>query len=907
MSKAAATTAMEQVEEDDNDEVASAAGLIRTVEIRLPGAGAAGVNSFSQTYSKEDGQVSSVMNTISSTLLTIYEELYIAIINLGLQQAEAIFLELNTNLNGVVGIVKPFIYFGTKSGQQKGVTGQLESVLYILDSKSSGRAIPVSGDSHFALWCRQNRFYEGRVVLNESQQNVFNSVILFFVNLYKYVLPATSKIKPELLETLKNIIKTNFTIITATCLAKGYSDSAIFLEAATQKFIPKQELTLCLCESSDKIASFLAKYIDGFALNIRKTAKTQDAYIMIMSKNILDFLVKITQGRLMGVELQFLLEALTFIDIHGSPMRAETSDQSMLNSDNIFKVLVSIKELKEEMQQKLLDMQNDENKNPEGILDLSFEQLSEEYMSITIKNWATYRRPDNTLRLSIKLFYDTDSNKTTSISKISAIMLNYYALQDFTEAMKMEYERPKDQPAAAESSAESSAENNKSFFSFLLILFFYAFPNLKFPDDSEELAKQRAVFAAFYDFLNAHDLKIRRLLDVVDIALPNFFTHEQRILLEPVDYHNDVEAINRLMGATNSATFLLNATRSNVYFTYFDGDQNLLNNQFRNDPMLRETPSVDIFTLIPCATRFAGYNDFKVGKEVAGPQLNTLRSQFIKYILEYYSKFGSLAQISIDECVNYVLRHVFLRVTDVVSIPARYDSGSPPLFAAKLLNTNPVVNESTSENAGGGTIKITTEVRPPDPSSDSDLPTKKLIKLFIEYLTEDAMPPYPDELSLTQRQQNILGNLPTKYKSLFDEWLKFLWLELKTTATNALAINKKKEFLVSLGKNVIDQNFLTITQMTNEYIDLFSFFQQMQYLGDAISPGFNEKKLKREIVESKLSQSEKNSKIQIIEEKERLNQIYTTSTKSNQEQILIGAGDNYMSLCRKHYIECEAV
>ena len=27
--------------------------------------------------------------------------------------------------------------------------------------------------------------------------------------------------------------------------------------------------------------------------------------------------------------------------------------------------------------------------------------------------------------------------------------------------------------------------------------------------------------------------------------------------------------------------------------------------------------------------------------------------------------------------------------------------------------------------------------------------------------------------------------------------------------------------------------------------------------------------------------------------------------KSNQEQILIGAGDNYMSLCRKHYIECE--
>jgi thymidine kinase len=27
--------------------------------------------------------------------------------------------------------------------------------------------------------------------------------------------------------------------------------------------------------------------------------------------------------------------------------------------------------------------------------------------------------------------------------------------------------------------------------------------------------------------------------------------------------------------------------------------------------------------------------------------------------------------------------------------------------------------------------------------------------------------------------------------------------------------------------------------------------------------------------------------------------------KSNQEQILIGSGDNYMSLCRKHYIECD--
>ena len=59
--------------------------------------------------------------------------------------------------------------------------------------------------------------------------------------------------------------------------------------------------------------------------------------------------------------------------------------------------------------------------------------------------------------------------------------------------------------------AAAAQSDDTRFWSFLLVLFFTAYPNLKLPGDTFDNAQKRAIFTAFYDFLNAHDLKIKAL------------------------------------------------------------------------------------------------------------------------------------------------------------------------------------------------------------------------------------------------------------------------------------------------------------------------------------------------------------------------------------------------------------
>jgi hypothetical protein len=860
-------------------------GLYRSIQI----------NAEEKTFSKEQAQVASVMTNIFSNLKDLSSNITLMFRSF----TDDIISNLNIRLNqdpdlGLETVSgRKFIVFGpdpSASGQdaKKLKTG----VLYITnkkpeppsDKQRQAQAQKSEKADKLIDWLEANGEKSTRETLDADETSYINAILLFYSNLYNY--------EPQ----SQPIILRYFTTILSSLLSKGYSDSAIFLEAAKQKFVPGpgQELSVNICQSSDKLASLLGSYINGFALGIRKTPKSQDAYITIMDEGILRFLVGITRKQILFPELEQMLSELHAIGIDGIQLvRGENTNEIMIP------ILRGIRDLKIKMQQTLLQKGR---LGPEDILNLSFEELAKQYV-----NYSGQQIFSDHVKIEVVLFLRSVNPDPQNKNYIEfRIIQNYFTLKKFSQQMRVAFLPPPsekelapmdvsssseavqasqkafpsssfsseviqasqkafpsslkaehppqkafpsslkaEQPSkkAFSSSSEAVQPPGRQFYSFLLVLFFEAFPNLKDIGGQQfkEEAQHRAIFSAFYDFLNGHDFKIKNLLYVFDIVLPEFFTPFEKELLRNVsNYHEDEEAIHRFSGANGKVTFLLNALMSETQFTYYDNANNLLNSSITDD-MIRTGPTLELFELVPCATRVTSFNDFKVGKEVAGPQLNTLKSDIILSIRDYVRGNSSCeSAINPDDCVDYVMRHVFFRVTDAITLVSMFDSGSPPLFAAKyLIGDNPerdrtrgLQNNQQIIISTGDTALIVEEYK-----RDPLLPTKELIKEFYVFLTGGILQNYPDVLILSEDRRMILLRMLPDYQNWFDQWRYYLFLQLKTDKKNELAVGKKRSFLVSLANKYINQNppILLDNQMqTKGYTQLREFFQRMQGLSEQV-------------------------------------------------------------------------
>ena len=338
-------------------------------------------------------------------------------------------------------------------------------------------------------------------------------------------------------------------------------------------------------------------------------------------------------------------------------------------------------------------------------------------------------------------------------------------------------------------------------------------------------------------------------------------------------------------------SILLNAVGWKRFFAYEDNDS-LLNKPLREDHF-RETPTLDLFTLIPCATRVTQFNDFKVGKEVAGPQLNYLKREIIKHIHYYTLGTQSESVLDVRSCVDELLNNTFFRILDAVTIASMYDSGSPPVFAAKIfINAGP--NSVTISTSNGIEIRIKT--------TDTSLSSKSSL-FFIEELIADiykfsveGTTDYPDVLIPTPEQKRILSDLPDDYQIWYDQLRLFLFLDLKTPGTNRLAVGKKKGFLLKLGKTINSQQFLNPDQL-RRYTDLFNFFQSMQLLNDAVKPEFNPRQKRQEISDDKTKSLENKQKlIDRLNKQEMLLAIYTSKGADSENGINRLYADFFRSL-----------
>lgn len=821
-------------------------GLYRSIEIKGQ------QNNSLLTFSKEEAQVASVMTNIFSNLKELSKKI------VPMFQSYGNLTQLNIDLNQ--GQEKTFIVFVLASSASGQSVKQSKIGMLFITNKNPNPNAPKSYSSekseeteNLLIWLEKNGNKPTREELNGEEQSVINALLLFYFNLYRY----QPQPQPQSQIQYRPIILPYFTRILSSLLSKGYSDSAIFLEAAKQKFIPEgQELSVNICQSSDKLASLLASYINGVAVGIRKTPKTQDAYIMIMDQDILDFLVDITTGQILSEELHLMLDQLHFIKIDGTQLAFQNTTDKMID------ILRGIRDLKFKMQQTLLEQ--GENGSPEDILNLSFEALAKKYVGFSGKPPFS-----NYVKFTIDSFSLNPDPRNTQLIELKIIQ-NYFILKNFSQQMQVVFLPPPSEKELAPMDVSSSSEavqasqkahssdskkaapsSSRQFYSFLLVLFFEAFPNLRDLRGQED-PQHRAIFSAFYDFLNGHDFKIKNLIYVVDIVLPGFFTGFERELLRNVEnYHEDEEAIYRFSEETRKVTFLLNANMWKTQFTYYNNANNLLNKQFTQDDA-RVAPTLELFELVPCATSVTSFNDFKVGKEIAGPQLNPLKINIISSIEDFIIKTQCQSVIDPNDCVNYVMSRVFFRVTDAVTLVSMFDSGSPPLFAAKcLIPFNPETDGSSGSNEQQIIISTGDDRLPIVQGYQRDpfLPTKELIKEFYGFLTSGIVQGYPFELSLQAQQRQILRLFPSEYQTWYDQWINFLFLQLKTPSSNSLAVGKKRAFLVSLANKYINQPKILLSDqmISKEYFPLRNFFQRMQNLSEAIKPTKSKKPVSKEL------------------------------------------------------------
>ena len=169
----------------------------------------------------------------------------------------------------------------------------------------------------------------------------------------------------------------------------------------------------------------------------------------------------------MSSDLSRLIQSLSFIDIVGESMIPSHSDKEG-STDKIYDVLVSIRNLKNQMQQELLHTQ--QFGNPEQILDFSFEELSEIYIELIMTQLPQNLRVNKPERQDFRS-YITSLKNTISLDPRNPILIfakivsDYYVLLDYVGAIKFNFERlpPNfmDEAAAAKSDDTKADSESK--------------------------------------------------------------------------------------------------------------------------------------------------------------------------------------------------------------------------------------------------------------------------------------------------------------------------------------------------------------------------------------------------------------------------------------------------------------